>query len=140
MSVSKIQRIWAPCQMFSLSEPCPGASKTLWEIPPPPRAPALITAQECAELLPALSAAEPPNFGLWGMEGFGGAGEGQERGGCRVPELLGYFVTPPPRVALAAVAEQRDMSNLRPTGGGGSKAPGEIQEVSASQTRAAAVQ
>lgn len=128
--------------MFSLSDPCPDASKTLWEIPPPPSAPALITGEECE----AQSAAPPAAALGWARRGapeiLGAHREGgQERGESCVPHAGGTLRgLSPLRGALAAVPEQQDMSNPHPTGGGTSKAPGEIQEVSASQTRAAAVQ
>lgn len=132
LSVSKIRRIWAPCQMFSLSDPCPDASKTLWEIPPPPSTPALITGEECEAQSAAPAASVRPAGALGERRVLGGKGgqkEGPQGGramaGC--PWMFpsagrGAGEARPPRPALAAVPEQQDMSNIHPTGGVRSKA------------------
>lgn len=104
LSVSKIRRIWAPCQMFSLSDPCPDASKTLWEIPPPPSAPALITGEECEAQSPVPPASALQKFGVWEGDEFGGH-SGKAEGtqgrtaavlgtGCPCSMLAGRFPKP----------------------------------------------
>lgn len=104
LSVSKIRRIWAPCQMFSLSDPCPDASKTLWEIPPPPSAPALITGEECETQSPVPPASALQKFGVWEGDEFGGH-SGKAEGtqgrtaavlgaGCPCSMLAGRFPKP----------------------------------------------